>query len=426
MIRHLLLAASALAVMAASPAAAEVVAITNARILSMGPAGEIPSGTVVIRDGRIEAVGAGIRAPQGARIIDGAGKTVTPGIVATDTDFGVAEVNSVNGTNDGAASTPSLSAAFDVSYGLDPASFVIPVARLGGVTRAIVTPAYGDGSTGRDVLFAGQAAAVHLGQGTDMLMRPGVGMVLDLGANGAARAGGARGSELVLVRAALEDVRWYMRNKAGYDRGDARQLGLSRADLESLIPVVEGRMPLIVLVHRAADIRQVLPLAREEKLKIILDGAEEAWMVAPEIAAARVPVILNPLSNLPGDFETRAASMENAARLNAAGVMLAFQGNGGGHRARETRYNAGNAVAHGLPYEAAIKAITIWPAKIFGLDGAIGSLEAGKDADVVVWDGDPLEPMSRPQAIFIKDGAESRVSVDVGRLPNFAKSKSLV
>jgi hypothetical protein len=178
-----------------------------------------------------------------------------------------------------------------------------------------------------------------------------------------------------------------------------------RADLEALIPVANGTMPLIVTVRRAADIQQVLRLAREEGVKIILDGAEEAWLVADQIAAANVPVLLNPISNLPGSLETRAARMQNAAVLDAAGVVIAIKGNDGSHRVRETRYNAGNAVSHGLPYDAAIEAITVNPAKIFGMAGQFGELRAGAAADVVIWSGDPLEPLSNAETIFI-GGAE--------------------
>ena len=207
---------------------------------------------------------------------------------------------------------------------------------------------------------------------------------------------------MVLFRETLAEVRLYARNKAAYQRDDLRPLSLSRADLEALIPVAEGRMPLIITVSRAADILQVLRLAEEEGLKVILDGAEEGWLVADQIAAAGVPVLLNPLANLPGNFERRAARMQNAAALDAAGVVIAIKGNEGSiHRARETRYNAGNAVSHGLSYEAAIAAITANPARIFGMDGQFGALRPGAAADVVIWSGDPLEPLSQPVAIFI-------------------------
>lgn len=412
-----LIASAALALALAAPAVAqETVAITGGRILT--GTSVIENGTVVIANGRIASVGTGA-APAGARIIDARGKVVAPGFVAVDSGLGGSEVSSVQGSNDLSNSANTLSAAFDLSYGLDPWSFTLPVARLGGVTRAVVTPRHGGSSGGHSHddsdfagaghggyqspgLFAGQAAVIHLGQGQDILVRPRVAMVAPFGEAGARVAGGGRGAEFVLFKETMAEVRLYARNKAAYDRAALRDLSLSRADLEALIPVAEGRMPLIVSVSRASDIRQVLRLAREEGVKVILDGAEEGWLVANEIAAAGVPVLLHPNSNLPGNFQTRASRMENAAALNAAGVVIAIKANEGAvHRARETRYNAGNAVSHGLPFEAAIAAITVNPARIFGFDGQFGELRAGAAGDVVVWSGDPLEPLSQPSAVFV-------------------------
>lgn len=401
---------------------AEFVAITGGKVLT--GTSVIENGTVVIRNGRIVSVGAGA-APAGARVIDATGKTVSPGLVVVDAGLGGSEISSVSGSNDLANGSNTISASFDVSYGLDPWSFTLPVARLGGITRAIVVPAHGGGGGGHahhhddsgqqsfagvgghglqsPSLFAGQAAIVHLGQGTDILVTPRVAMVAPFGEAGARIAGGARGAQFTQFRETLAEVRLYARNRAAYDRAGLRHLSLSRADLEALIPVAEGRMPLIVTVHRAADIIQVLRLGREEGVRLILDGAEEGWLVASQIAEARVPVLVNAIANLPTSFERRAARLENAAALHAAGVLIAIKGNEGSvHRAREARYNAGNAVSHGLPYEAAIAALTVNPARIFGAEGRFGQLTPGAAADVVVWTGDPLEPLSRPSAIFIE------------------------
>ena len=412
-----LVAAAAALALSAGAALAQTIAVTNGRVLT--GTGEIARGTVVIQNGRISAVGADVAVPSGAQVIDAQGGVIAPGFVAVDSGLGGVEVSALADTNDLRQSSNSLSAAFDVSWGLDPDSFVIPVTRLGGVTRAIVTPQH-PGSSGGHVheedtagggaggyhspgLFAGQAAVIHLAEGTDILVESQVAMVAPFGDAGAGVAGGARGAEFTLFREILREVRLYARNRAAYDRGDLRDLQLSRADLEALIPVVEGRMPLIVTVHRASDIRNVLRLAREENLDIILDGAEEGWRVAAEIAAADVPVLINPLDNLPSSFEVRGASLENAARLHAAGVMIAIKGNEGSvHRAREARYNAGNAVAHGLPFLAAIEALTVNPARIFGQEGRFGALRPGLEADVVVWTGDPLEPLSQPIAVIIR------------------------
>ena len=414
-----LLAGAVAALALVGPAAAQDVAITGGRVLT--GTSVIENGTVVVRNGRVVSVGTGA-APAGMRAIDARGKIVTPGFVAVDSGLGGSEVGSVRGSNDLSNNANTLSAAFDLSYGLDPWSFTLPVARLGGVTRAVVTPQHagsggghshddsdfagaGHGGYQSPGLFAGQAAVIKLG-GADILVKPRVAMVAPFGEAGKGVAGGARGAEFVLFKETLAEVRLYARNKAAYDRAALRDLSLSRADLEALIPVANGAMPLIVSVNRASDIQQVLRLAREEGVKVILDGAAEGWLIADEIAAARVPVLLHPITNLPGNFEMRAARMQNAAALNAAGVVIAIKGNEGStHRARDIRYNAGNAVSHGLPFAAAIQAITVNPARIFGFDGQFGELKPGAAGDVVVWSGDPLEPLSQPSAVFI-DGVE--------------------
>ena len=414
-----LLAGAVAALALVGPAAAQDVAITGGRVLT--GTSVIENGTVVIRNGKVVSVGTGA-APAGLRAIDARGKIVAPGFVAVDSGLGGSEVGSVRGSNDLSNNANTLSAAFDLSYGLDPWSFTLPVARLGGVTRAVVTPQHagsggghshddsdfagaGHGGYQSPGLFAGQAAVIKLG-GADILVKPRVAMVAPFGEAGKGVAGGARGAEFVLFKETLAEVRLYARNKAAYDRAALRDLSLSRADLEALIPVANGAMPLIVSVNRASDIQQVLRLAREEGVKVILDGAAEGWLVADEIAAAKVPVLLHPITNLPGNFEMRAARMQNAAALNAAGVVIAIKGNEGStHRARDIRYNAGNAVSHGLPFAAAIQAITVNPARIFGFDGQFGELKPGAAGDVVVWSGDPLEPLSQPSAVFI-DGVE--------------------
>lgn len=430
-LRTLILAAVSAAAMASPALAQSLTAITGGRVLT--GASVIENGTVVIQNGRVVSVGTGA-APSGARVIDARGKVVTPGFVAVDSGLGGSEISSVSGGQDLRNAANSISASFDVSYGLDPWSFTLPVARLGGITRAVVVPNHPGGGGGGHAhddsdfagvghagfqspgLFAGQAAVIHLGPDlaggvADILVRPRVAMVAPFGEAGASVAGGARGAQFTQFKETLAEVRLYARNKAAYDRAGLRDLSLSRADLEALIPVANGTLPLIVTVRRAADIQQVLRLAREEGVRIILDGAEEGWLVADQIAAANVPVLLNPISNLPGNLETRAARMQNAAVLDAAGVVIAIKGNEGStHRAREMRTNAGNAVSHGLSYASAIEAITVNPAKIFGMAGQFGELRAGAAADVVIWSGDPLEPLSDAEVIFVNGREQAPTS----------------
>jgi imidazolonepropionase-like amidohydrolase len=410
---------SLLSIASAGAAFAETVAITNARIETVARAGTIASGTLVMANGRISAVGADVKVPAGARVIDAGGRVVTPGFIASSTNVTVNEVNLEKSTRDD-TSGDAISAAFDMQYGVNPASPLVGVARQTGVTRAVLTPLAGRfsiGADGEDVaavqgggegsasfpaLFAGQAAIIKLAANdSSPVVKARAAMALDLGESGARHAGGSRGATLVLVKAALEDARHFAKNRAAYDRGESREHGLSRVDLEALVPVVEGRTPVLIRVSRAADIRQALQLMREEKIKIILDDVEEGWMVADEIASAGVPVIVNPLEDLPSSFEALASRLDNAARLQAAGVLVAIKSIRDFNMLRPVRLNAGTAVANGLPYHAALESITINPARIWHVADRTGSLEAGKDADVVIWSGDPLETTSYPTGIFI-------------------------
>lgn len=415
----LIAAASALSLLSVLPTAAQTIAIVGGRILSQGPAGDIASGTVLIKDGKIVAVGAKIAVPADARIVDASGKTVSPGLILPSTSLTVAEVEQIGDTMDDSAGK-RMGAAFDVQYGVNPNSALIPLARLSGVTRAVVTPVLGRGGSGghkddgaddfsgsfedgEASLFAGQVATATLAAGvTDAVVKAKIGMALDLGEAGASYAGGSRGAAIVLMKSALEDARHYARNRAAFDMGASRPYPYSRDDLEALIPVVEGRMPLLVRVHRASDITQILKFAAEQKLKLILEGAEEGWMVADAIAKAAVPVLIDTQADLPGSFETLGSTLQNAGRLNAAGVTVAVMGSRDYNNLRQGRFNAGLAVSYGLPYSAAMASITLNPAKIWGLADRIGSLEPGKDADVVIWTGDPLEVTTYATSVFIQ------------------------
>lgn len=413
-----LICIAAVAALLGANAHGEVVAIINARLEPI-TAGTITNGTLLMKDGRIAALGTAVNVPADARVIDAAGRIVTPGFIAPSTNLTVNEINMVMQTRDD-GSGDQISAGFDVQYGVNPASTLLAVARETGVTHSIVTPLVGrispggdehdhtalqgdgDGVNSHPALFSGQAAIVRLAHGDrDPVIRTKVAVGLDLGEAGAEHAGGSRGAAIILAKAALADARHFAAHRAAYERGETRSYGLSRIDLEALIPVAEGRTPLLIRVSRAADIRQALKLAREEKIRVILEEAEEAWLVADEIAAARVPVLIDPQADLPRAFESLAARLDNAARLQKAGVVIALKGNRNFNSLRPLRLNAGTAVAYGLSHEQALAAITINPARIWGLAERIGSLEVGKDADVVIWSGDPLETLSYPTSVFI-------------------------
>jgi imidazolonepropionase-like amidohydrolase len=419
--KHVTRLCSLLGLVAAMASHAETIAIIHARLETMTPAGAIASGTLVMKDGNIIAVGESVRVPDGARTIDAKGAVVTPGLIAPSTNVMVDEVNLLPETRDDFSGN-RISAGFDVQYGINPASTLIRVGRQSGVTSAVITPLAGrmtvgadddrdvasvegggDGGNSDPPLFAGQAAIVRLTDNDpDPLVKARVAMALDLGDAGASHAGGSRGAAIALVKSALADARRYAANPAAYDHGESSSYGLSRVDLEALVPVVRGTMPLLVRADRASDIRQILRLAREEKLKLVLEGAAEGWMVADDLARAKVPVLVDPQDDLPEAFESLAARLDNAARLYRAGVLIAIKAKRDFNSLRPIRLNAGTAVAYGLPYEAALAAITLNPAQLWGIADRVGSLQPGRQADVVIWSGDPLETTSYPKAVFIR------------------------
>jgi imidazolonepropionase-like amidohydrolase len=387
------------ALLMAPAAAAESWAITGARLHTLGPSGVIENGTIVIRDGRIEAVGADVDVPRDAQRIDAAGKIVTPGLYDAYSYIGVVEVSLVVETNDRVQSGARYTASFRVADAINPRSTLIPVNRIEGITRAVVTPAVAAESFSSPV--AGLGSVIHLGGVEDYLVARDAALYVHLGEEGAVLAGGARGLTLMKLREALQDARDFSKHRGAFETRARRQYSASRPDLEALAETLDGERPVVVSVDRASDIRTALRLADEFGLKLVVAGGAEAWMEADRLAAAQVPVILDPLENLPDHFESLGATLENAARLHAAGVTVAFA-TGESHNARNMRQAAGNAVAYGLPWDAALAAMTLNPARIFGLEGATGSLQAGKDADLVVWDGDPLEVTSAAERVFIR------------------------
>ena len=379
----------------AAPVFAETVVITGATVHTMGPQGTVQGGSLVIENGRIKAVGPAVAAPAGARIIDGRGKVVTPGLFDSLSRLGLVEVGQVAGTRDGRTEDDRITAAFSVADALNPRSSLIPVNRVEGLTRALVAPNPGAS------LIAGQGAVIHLGGPGDFIVRAPFGMFAVFGETGAEFAGGSRAAALLKLREAFEDAKDYAANRQAFDAGNRRDYALSRLDLAALGGVLQGTTPFVVAVHRASDIEAVLRLGKEYNLRLVLAGCAEGWKVADQIAKAKIPVLLSPLENLPGSFETLGATLENAARLHQAGVTIAFM-TADAHNGRNLKQAAGNAVTYGLPWQAALAAMTVNPARIWGLVDTYGTLEPGKDADVVIWDGDPLEVTTFADAVFIK------------------------
>lgn len=394
---------------------AQTIAITGGKVFPVSGA-PIDGGTVIIRDGKIVAVGAGLTVPAGAEQIDATGKWVTPGLVNASTILGLSEIGAIAGTNDASAQgRDNIAAAFQAADGLNPASVLLSATREDGITTVIVHPDRG--------LFAGQSAVIEIvdGSATSMIVKLSVAMVANLG-DARAVGAGSRGEMLLRVREILDDARSYARRRADFERAQTRPFAASRLDLEALQPVLSGRLPLLVVVDKASDIEAALRIAREFGIRLIIGGGAEAWMVAGQLAAAQAAVLTGAMDNIPRNFNALGARQENAALLRAAGVAIALIGNAGGggedqFNVRNVRYEAGNAVAYGMSWTDALRAITLAPAEIFGVSDKLGALQAGRDANVVVWSGDPFEFSTRAEHVIVR-GREYR---DVSRQDLLAK-----
>ena len=377
----------------------QTIAITGGKVYPIsGP--PIANGTVLIRDGLIVAVGANVNIPTAAQRIDATGKVVTPGLINAITTVGLVEIGQVRDTNDAAAKgNNNIAAAFKVWEGLNPASSVFAPTRSEGVTTVIITP--------RGGLVSGQAAAIDLGSGlrSEVIRRSPVAMIAQI--DDAQSAGtNSRGELMGKLRALFDDVKFYMAHRLDYDRAATKTLSAPAADLEALIPVVQGRMPIMIDADRVDEIDAALQLARDYNLKLMISGGAESWLAAGRLAAAHVPVLTGAMNNIPDSFARLNQRQETAAMLRRAGVQVVLVGNGDGDEsrfnARNIKYEAGNAVAYGMNYDDALRAITLAPAELFGLSDRIGSLQAGRDANVVVWSGDPFEFSTRAEHVFIR------------------------
>jgi imidazolonepropionase-like amidohydrolase len=254
-------------------------------------------------------------------------------------------------------------------------------------------------------LISGQAAAIDLvngGSGKAITRKAPVAMVANLGSSQAADTT-ARGELFMRFREVLDDAKDYATKKLAYERAGTRDFSVGKLQLEALQPVVSGKMLLVIGADRAGDIETALDIAAEYKLRIAILGGAEAWKVADKLAAAKVAVLTSGLDNLPTSFATLGSRQENAGLLRKANVPVAIiTGENETFKARTIKQHAGNAVAYGMTWDDALRAVTLTPAEIYGIDGTVGSLAVGKDGNVVVWDGDPFEFATKAEKVFVK------------------------
>src|SRR5882757_8889061 len=391
-----------------------VYAITHAKIFTLSGAA-IEDGTVVIQNGKIANVGAAVEVPAGAQVIDGKGLQVYPGLFDPVTQMGLREIGAVSATVDSAetgAFNPDVVAAEAVL----PSSEHIPVTRAAGITEVLAVPASGGmDSGGSEGIIGGQASAIHLAGWTidEMVIKKSAAMVLNWPEietrtfdfatfsrkekpfSEAKQEYDKRVNEITEW---LERARHYSQvmeksSPAKFDRD---------LKLEALVPVVRGEQPLLVFADRSREIRNAVEFCDKQRLRMIIAGGSEAYKVKDLLRSKGIPVILRPMLTLPLDEDdSYDRLLSQPAELAAAGVKFALASFDNSF-ARRLGQNAANAVAYGLPYDEALKAVTVYPARIFGLDNQIGTLEPGKIANLIVTNGDPLELTTVVKYLFIR------------------------
>jgi hypothetical protein len=378
------------AVFLGQSAIAQEFLIRGATVHTASGRGTLKNTDVLVRGGIIAAIG-GDASASNATVIDAKGRALTPGLFGGLNAVGIEEVAGEAETVDSTLNQRSppwdqqWRPELDVTLAFNPRSIVIPVTRVEGVTWTVLSPSAADSIVG------GQGSAVTLDGRYDAAIPGSRSLFVQMGSAGARAAGGTRAAEFMLLEQAIREAR----TPGAIGQGAL----LHAAGREALNRYLAGGRVLFQ-VDRASDIREVVAFAERNGIKPVILGGDEAWLVAKDLAKANVPVILNPLNDLPNDFDRLGATLENAARLQRAGVHIAFS-SGDATQARLVRQLAGNAVAHGLPWDAALAAITSAPADIFGMGATRGRIAVGQSADLVLWSGDPLEVSSVADQVWI-------------------------
>jgi imidazolonepropionase-like amidohydrolase len=379
---------------AALPAHAQSVLIRDATVHTLAAAGVLGHTDILIRDGRIAELGAHLATPAGAQVIEAAGRPVTPGFFGGIGHMGMEEVGQEPSVADYELNLGAMRPEFDVSLAFDPDSTVLGVNRTRGVTFTQLAPSAEGGHRGEGgSLVSGEGALARL----DGTLDAAHALFIETGGGANKLSGGSRAAQFMLLAQAIGEVRQPKLMLATDERL------LTPAGRGVFAGYLAGGGPVVFDANRAADIRRIIELAHREHLHAVIRGGAEAWRVAPELARAGIPVVLNPYTDLPETFDSVGSTLENAARLQRAGVKIAFSfDDPDPHSMFKLRQGAGIAVAHGLPFEAALAAMTCNPAQIFGVADRNGTLERGRSADLVLWSGDPLEVTSLADEVFIQ------------------------
>jgi hypothetical protein len=376
-------------------ASAQSIFINDATLHTMGSQAVMQNADILLRDGLIRDIGPDLAAPADASVIEAGGRPVTPGFFAGISALGLEEISLAAETVDHGLQLESLRPEFDVTTAFNPYSAVIPVTRIEGYTWSL------PGARRSGSIVGGQGRAVTLDGAFDTFLGDPV-MFIDVGSDASGQSGGSRAAQWMLLNQAMDESR-----SALEWTPDPLLTPAGR----KVMAIYAGGGTVVFDVNRASDILQVLAFSSEHGMNPVIAGGAEAWMVAEQLAQAGVPVLLDPLANLPRSFDSLGARLDNAAILNDAGVTISFIADDQpGHNARKLRQAAGVAVAYGLPFEAALAGLTINPAEIFSLGGIMGSLEQNKRGDLVIWSGDPLEVTTVAEQVFIDGKAVPMVS----------------
>ena len=375
--------------LAALEVQAEALFVNDATVHTMGRQATLQGADVLVRDGRIKAIGPELPIPVDATVIEAAGRPLTPGFFSGISQLGLVEISAVEPSVDGALAIEGLRPEFNVTSAYNPWSAAIPVTRIEGYTWTVL------GASRAGSIVGGQGRPVALDNGYASFLGAPI-LFLDVGADASEQSAGSRAGQWMLLEQAMAESA--LQAEPDLQWGPAPLLTL--AGRKAMERFRTGGIT-VFQVDRASDIQQVLEFSARHSLKPVINGGTEAWMLADRLAEAGVPVLLNALANLPGSFDQLGARLDNAAILHAAGVTIAFS-DGETHNARKLRQLAGNAVAHGLPYEAGLAAMTANPALIFELTEGAGVLESGSRADLVLWSGDPLEVTSVAEQVIIE------------------------
>jgi imidazolonepropionase-like amidohydrolase len=409
----------------------QVIAITGGRLLTVSH-GTIENGVLVMADGKIAAVGeAGkVAVPKGAQIVDARGMTVYPGLIDPETNFGLIEIESDQNSTDMAEPSDEIMPHMHVADAFHAETELIPVARLNGITNAVVAPASNDSIAGQDIFI--QLAGADRNQ---MILGRDVALAMNFGAEQRRRGGRGGKAEFPTTRMGLItqlrqtflDVQDYIarRDAAAVKKDDkADTKSDSKKDdkpfkrdlkLEALIPYLKGERPVVIGVYEGYDIETIMALAEEFHLKVVLNHVTHSQDVLDKIAAWKVPVIVGSIYDFPRANERYDAVFTLPAELAKRGVKIAISSADAGgpvssHSSRNLPYAAGFAVAYGLPYDEALKAITLNVAEMFGFGDKLGSLDVGKTANVVLANGDPLDVRSDVKQVYIQGVAVPMVS----------------